>query len=98
MCRGFSGEVLRKFECVPTFDFIYIDGSHYSKDVLEDAILAWRLTKPGGVIIFDDFNWTVEGTDIRDIRNPRARIESFCYFFKPTIIGVYNQLVVQKDV
>ena len=96
--RGFSGEVLRKFECKPTFDFIYIDGSHYSKDVLEDAILAWRLIQPGGVIIFDDFNWTIEGTELRDIRNPRAGIETFCNFFKPRILGVYNQLVIQKDV
>lgn len=98
ICRGMSGEVLRTFSCGPTYDFVYIDGSHYSKDVLEDAILAWRLVKPGGVIIFDDFNWTVEGTQLGDICNPRSGIETFCYFFKPTILGVYNQLVIQKPV
>ena len=98
ICRGMSGEVLRTFPCVPTYDFIYIDGSHYSKDVLEDAILAWRLVKPGGVVIFDDFNWTMDGTKLEDLRNPRAGIEAFCYFFNPKILGVYNQLAIQKPV
>ena len=98
LCRGFSGEILRKFPCEPTFDFIYIDGSHYSKDVLEDAVLSWRLLKPGGVIIFDDFNWTVEGTELRDLKNPRTGIEAFCHVFQPQILSVYNQLVIQKRV
>jgi predicted O-methyltransferase YrrM len=96
ICRGFSGEVLRTFPCEPKFDFIYIDGSHYSKDVLEDAVLSWRLLKPGGVIIFDDLNWTVDGNNLRDLRNPRVGIEAFCAVFQPQILAVYNQLVVQK--
>jgi len=33
---------------------IYVDGSHFSDDVLIDAIVAWRLLNEGGVIIFDD--------------------------------------------
>jgi len=93
-----SGEVLRKFQCEPTFDFIYIDGSHYSKDVLEDAILAWRLIKPGGNIIFDDFNWQLEGTELKDLKNPRLGIKAFCHFFQPRIILVANQLFIQKPV
>jgi predicted O-methyltransferase YrrM len=96
--RGMSGEVLRAMPCEPTFDFVYIDGSHYSKDVLEDAILAWRLVKPGGVVIFDDYNWTLKGTEINDIRNPRTGIDAFVYFFKPKVVAVYNQMVIQKPV
>ena len=96
ICRGISGEILRKFPCEPTYDFIYIDGSHYSKDVLEDAILAWRLVKPGGNIIFDDFNWKLEGTELSDLSNPRSGIESFCYYCKPKIIVAANQLFIQK--
>lgn len=37
------------------FDFIYIDGSHKCLDVYLDACLAWKLLKPSGVIVFDDF-------------------------------------------
>ena len=37
------------------YDFIYVDGSHDQVDVLEDAILAWRLLKRGGLMTFDDY-------------------------------------------
>lgn len=40
------------------FDFVYIDGSHYSADVLEDAVLAWRNLRKGGIMAFDDYLWT----------------------------------------
>jgi len=37
------------------FEIIYIDASHTAGDVLSDALLAWRLLKIGGLMIFDDF-------------------------------------------
>lgn len=40
------------------FDFIYVDGSHEAPDVLFDALLAHRLVKVGGVIVFDDYLWS----------------------------------------
>ena len=51
-----SREYLRSVE-EPTFDFIYIDGDHTAEGVLQDAVLAWRLLKPGGIIAFDDYLW-----------------------------------------
>jgi predicted O-methyltransferase YrrM len=39
------------------FDLIYIDGSHYSDDVMLDAVLSWSLLRKGGVMIFDDYMW-----------------------------------------
>lgn len=41
------------------FDLIYIDGSHEAADVLADAVLAWPLLKPGGLLGFDDYGWRV---------------------------------------
>jgi hypothetical protein len=41
------------------FDWIYIDGSHEAADVLADAVLAWPLLKPGGLMGFDDYGWRV---------------------------------------
>ena len=41
-----------------SYDFIYVDGSHTAPDVLFDAVLAFRLLKVGGVMIFDDYLWT----------------------------------------
>lgn len=37
------------------FDFIYVDGSHRSPDVIYDAILSFGLLKKGGIMIFDDY-------------------------------------------
>ena len=51
-----SREFLRSIE-EPTFDFIYIDGDHTAEGVLQDAVLAWRLLKPGGLMAFDDYLW-----------------------------------------
>lgn len=39
------------------FDFIYIDASHWSKDVMVDTVLSWEMLKVGGIMIFDDYNW-----------------------------------------
>ena len=39
------------------FDIIFIDGSHYYGDVMIDSQLSWRLLKPGGVLIWDDYLW-----------------------------------------
>ena len=37
------------------YDFVYIDGSHTTADVLMDACLAFLLVKSGGFIVFDDY-------------------------------------------
>ena len=51
-----SKEFLRSIE-EPTFDFIYIDGDHTAEGVIQDAVLSWRLLKPGGIVAFDDYLW-----------------------------------------
>ena len=48
--RGMAGE---------RFDLVYLDGSHEAADVLADAVLAWPLLKPGGLLGFDDYGWRV---------------------------------------
>ncbi|MGB3188658.1 MAG: tetratricopeptide repeat protein [Limnoraphis sp.] len=37
------------------YDIVYIDGCHLAMTALQDALQSWRLTKVGGVIIFDDY-------------------------------------------
>jgi hypothetical protein len=37
------------------FDFIYVDGSHELLDVLTDAVMAFKVLKKGGVMLFDDY-------------------------------------------
>lgn len=57
--KGRSADVLATLEPA-SFDAIYVDGGHDAATVLLDALLAWRLSKPGGVLIFDDYLWELE--------------------------------------
>jgi len=54
--QGFSQELLRANQYRP-LDLVFIDGSHRACDVLEDAVLVWPLVKPGGIVVFDDYQW-----------------------------------------
>lgn len=36
------------------FDLIYVDASHVAIDVLQDAVVCWRLLEVEGILIFDD--------------------------------------------
>lgn len=56
------------------FDFVYIDGSHLARHVLEDAVLAFPLLKTGGIIGFDDYQW---GLDSVPLGRPKPAIDAF---------------------
>lgn len=66
-----------------SFDFIYVDGSHFAKDVLTDATMCWNLLKPGGVIAFDDYEWE-HGRP--PLERPKAGIDAFECVFKPQLV------------
>ena len=55
------------------FNFIYIDGSHKCMDVYFDAVIAWKLLKIGGIMVFDDYKFN-KG-DI--LNSPYEAIEHF---------------------
>jgi predicted O-methyltransferase YrrM len=40
------------------YDFIYIDADHTAVGVLLDAELSWLCLKSGGIIGFDDYEWS----------------------------------------
>ena len=52
--KGSSEVMLRGLE-LNQYDYVYIDGCHYAKWVLSDAVLSWDLLKKGGFMIFDDY-------------------------------------------
>lgn len=82
------------------FDFTYVDGSHQAPDVLFDAVAAFRLTRVGGLIAFDDYIWAEAlpyGIDL--VRCPKPAIDAFTnlYWRKLNIISApLYQLYVQK--
>jgi predicted O-methyltransferase YrrM len=60
------------------YDLIYIDGSHTAPDVLLDAVLAFRLLRIGGIMIMDDYLWTMEPQRSVDLLNtPKLAIDAF---------------------
>jgi predicted O-methyltransferase YrrM len=65
--------LLRLVDEDAAFDFVYVDASHLALDVLVDAALAWKLLRPGGLIVFDDY-----GLDYDDpMLSPTRAIEAF---------------------
>ncbi len=100
MITGFSQVELRALT-QDRYDIIYIDGSHATKDVLEDAVLSWRLLKNGGILIFDDYRWVGLGSQCEfDASSdyPKAAIDSFatCYQGDFEVIHSSNQLILRK--
>jgi predicted O-methyltransferase YrrM len=81
------------------FDLVYVDGSHVAKDVLIDAVLAWDLIKPGGIIIFDDYGFRRTAEDNQSTALiPRPAIDAFLAGFNHHIDVIYQdyQVIVRK--
>lgn len=89
--RGYSRDVLPTLED-DSYDIIYIDGNHEPEYVLEDAVLAFRKTKVGGHIVFDDYGWG--GPDLT-----KRGIDAFLngYHKRITVLGQReSQVFVQR--
>jgi predicted O-methyltransferase YrrM len=76
--KGKSQELLRDLS-TSHYDVAYIDGSHMAVDVLEDAVMAFRLLKDGGVLIFDDYEWRAF---VEDTHTPKLGIDAFLRVFR----------------
>jgi predicted O-methyltransferase YrrM len=78
-------------------DLIYIDGDHRASSVMEDLVLAFKLLKPGGVMLCDDVNgWRSDR--LQD--TPKLAVDSFtqCYWDQINILRmpVAYQLAFKK--
>lgn len=95
--QGKSSEVLtqdRYFSDVE-FDFIYVDASHRSPEVLTDTILSWQMLKKGGIMVWDDYGLK-RYPDKK--KNPAMAIDAFLAIFedKYKLIGKGYQVCVRK--
>lgn len=73
-----------------SFDLTYVDASHQAPDVLADAVLAFKLTRIGGILIFDDYLWRMAGPAGNDLLNqPKAGIDAFVntHFRKLSVVA-----------
>lgn len=80
-----------------SYDFAYIDGSHYAQDVLVDAVLTWDLIKPGGIIIFDDYGEEYSGSR-KEHNYPKRAIDAFLTVMEPNVEVMFKgyQVAVRK--
>jgi len=76
------------------FDIIYIDADHTAASVHFDSATCFRLLNPGGVMIFDDYEWIhPEGK-----MPPKPAIDAFMQIYKDKIdvLHIGWQVFVKK--
>lgn len=73
-------------------DFVYVDGSHRAPDVLSDLIFSYHLLKNGGLMICDDYIWTLETTrqEIDILSNPKIAIDAFSTIFRRSLLPIID--------
>ncbi len=80
------------------YDFVYIDGDHEGKSVLFDGLTAFEKLKPGGVLIFDDYEWTNSSGWFRVM--PKPAIDAFLTVCGPWLDVLHKeyQVAVRRKV
>lgn len=64
------------------YDFIYIDGDHTAYGVLKDAVNAFECLNVGGIIGFDDYQWSA---GLGHLKEPRLAIDAFSVVYSDRI-------------
>ena len=72
---------------VEWYDFIYIDGEHTATGVIKAAVSAFEILKPGGIIAFDDYQWSA-GLGIT--KEPKIAIDAFYQIYSDKIEVLVN--------
>ena len=95
--RGESLELLNRLIAKKiTTDFVYIDGSHLAPDVLQDLVLSFRVLKVGGLVICDDYLWSMERPGAEDVLNsPKIAIDAFTTVYRRKLTIVPKQSLYQ---
>jgi len=70
------------------YDFIYVDGDHTAYGVIKDAIASYECLKVGGIIAFDDYQWSA---GLGPLKEPKMAIDAFSSIYRDRL-----QLVLQE--
>lgn len=92
--EGYSQELLVNLAS-EFYDISYVDGCHKPTSALQDAILSWRLVKVGGLMIFDDYEFTFPDSPEDDTK---IGIDVFLEMFGSQLEVIHKgyQLIVKK--
>ncbi len=95
--KGESHTVLHDLNVVHEIklDFAYIDAAHDAMNVLRDSVLAFDLLKVGGIMVWDDYLWSVMPSAVEC---PKLGIDAFlnCYAKQVEVIGLGWQVAVRR--
>jgi predicted O-methyltransferase YrrM len=93
--EGYSRSILRKLP-ERGYDFIYVDGSHSTSDVLEDAVLSFGNLRTGGIVAFDDYLW--DDPKFNQHGTPKAAVDAFLAVFarKVELLHQAHQVWLRK--
>lgn len=86
-------ELIEKYK--ESFDFIYIDGDHRADYVYLDSINCFKLCKPNGIILFDDYLWDEYNNENSTKKGIDRFLNEFDGQYK-ILISSY-QLMIQKN-
>jgi predicted O-methyltransferase YrrM len=73
-----------------SYDFIYIDADHTALGVFSDAVGAWPLLKPYGILAFDDYQWSSGQSPEHE---PKKGIDKFLQFCD----GSYSTMIMNNQ-
>jgi hypothetical protein len=85
----FSQVALRR-QPLEYYDIIYVDGSHERDDLLDNAVPCWRLLKPNGIIIFEDYRWYESSFQECGMVDPKIALDTFMKCFDHHFKVIYN--------
>jgi predicted O-methyltransferase YrrM len=61
------------------YNFIYVDGDHTAQGVLQDAVDSYRALAVGGIIAFDDYQWSA---GLGEVNEPKLGVDAFWSVYK----------------
>ena len=94
--RGYSFDFLSHFVVSGRkVDFVYVDGSHRAADVLEDLILAFRVLKPGGLLICDDYLGGAGKGHELTLGSPKIAVDAFTTIYRDRLEIIPGQPLYQ---
>ena len=76
--KGRSARVLGELlDSGARYDLVYVDGSHALMPALADVVLGWRLLRPGGAAMFDDYGWAPKDPNATVLDTPTPAYDFF---------------------
>ncbi len=95
ICKGDTAQVLRTLQR-HSLSWAYIDADHSAMGTLRDSVLVFDAIVPGGVIIWDDYQWEVMEAPVD---RPKMGIDAFlaCYARRIEVLSFGGwQVAVRK--